>query len=149
VSFKQETSMQIRLAQTDADINAGFPVMTQLRPHLIQNEFVDRVRRQEKAGFHLALLEDGGQVRAVTGFRLGESLAWGNYLYIDDLVTDETDRSRGYGQRLFDWLLDFARGHGCEQVHLDSGVQRFGAHRFYLRNRMDITSHHFTVLLKR
>lgn len=139
--------MQVRLAQTDAEINAGFPVMAQLRPHLVQEEFVSRVRRQEKDGFRLVLLEDDGQVRAVTGFRLGESLAWGKYLYIDDLVTDETDRSRGYGQRLFDWLLDFAREHGCEQVHLDSGVQRFGAHRFYLRNRMDITSHHFTLKL--
>lgn len=139
--------MQIRLAQIDEDINAGFPVMVQLRPHLIREEFVSRVRRQEKDGFRLALLEDNGQVRAVTGFRLGESLAWGEYLYIDDLVTDEIDRSRGYGQRLFDWLLDFAREHGCKQVHLDSGVQRFGAHRFYLRNRMDITSHHFTLKL--
>lgn len=139
--------MQIRLAQNDADINAGFPMMTQLRPHLSQNEFVNRVRRQEKDGFRLVLLEDDGRVRAVAGFRLGESLAWGKYLYIDDLVTDETARSRGYGQQLFDWLLDFAREHGCEQVHLDSGVQRFGAHRFYLRNRMDITSHHFTLKL--
>jgi hypothetical protein len=31
---------------------------------------------------------------------------------------------------------------------LDSGVQRFGAHRFYLRRRMDITSHHFALDLR-
>jgi hypothetical protein len=31
---------------------------------------------------------------------------------------------------------------------LDSGVQRFGAHRFYLRRRMNITSHHFAIDLR-
>ena len=28
-------------------------------------------------------------------------------------------------------------------IDLDSGVQRHDAHRFYLRERMAITSHHF------
>ncbi len=35
-----------------------------------------------------------------------------------------------------------------QQLTLDSGVQRFAAHRLYLRQRMDITSHHFTMNLK-
>ena len=121
--------------------------MAQLRTHLQEEEFLPRVRRQEQEGYRLIRLVDADVVRAVSGFRLGESLAWGKYLYIDDLVTDERGRSHGYGQRLFDWLLDFARAEECEQVHLDSGVQRFGAHRFYLRNRMDISSHHFTLML--
>ena len=30
-------------------------------------------------------------------------------------------------------------------LHLDSGVQRFGAHRFYLASRMDIIAHHFSM----
>lgn len=140
--------MEIHLAQTDQDIISCFSVMAQLRTHLQKEEFLLRVHRQEQEGYRLIRLVDAGVVRAASGFRLGESLAWGKYLYIDDLVTDELERSQGYGQRLFDWLLDFARAEGCEQVHLDSGVQRFGAHRFYLRNRMDISSHHFTLTLK-
>lgn len=140
--------MAIRLAQTDAEILSCFPIMIQLRPHLRQESFVERVRRQEKNGYQLVLLESEGAVQAVSGFHCGESLAWGRYLYIDDLVTNEAGRSHGYGQRLFDWLLTLARAQGCEQVHLDSGVQRFGAHRFYLRNRMSITSHHFTFVLQ-
>jgi len=140
--------MEIRLPQTDGEILACFSIMAQLRPHLRAEEFLARIRRQEQEGYHLACLDDVGVVRAVSGFRFGESLAWGRYLYIDDLVTDEPGRSHGHGQRLFDWLLDFARARDCEQVHLDSGVQRFGAHRFYLRNRMDIAAHHFALSLK-
>ena len=83
----------------------------------------------------------------MAGFRIAECLAWGRFLYVDDLVTARSVRFRGYGQRLFDWLLAEARREGCEQLHLDSGVQRYEAHGFYLKNRLHITSHHFTRVL--
>jgi hypothetical protein len=48
---------------------------------------------------------------------------------------------------LFDWLVAQAREHGCARLELDSGVQRFRAHRFYLMKRMEISSHHFMLKL--
>ena len=69
----------------------------------------------------------------------------GRTLYVDDLVTRDSDRSHGYGAALFDWMVEYAREQGCEYVTLDSGVQRFAAHRFYLKRGMDITSHHFQL----
>jgi len=138
----------IAIPQTDADILRGFAVMAELRPHLRKEEFVERVRRQQQDGFLLAFLEEAGEVKAVAGYRFLENLAWGKFLYVDDLVTTEQARSQGHGQRLFAWLVEQARSQGCDQLHLDSGVQRFGAHRFYLENRMDITCHHFGLKLR-
>jgi len=137
----------IALATTDADITACFPVMAQLRPHLTPEEFATRIRRQQEGGFHLAALRSAGEVVALAGFRVLENLAWGRFLYVDDLVTSEARRSQGHGEALFDWLVARARAEGCAQLHLDSGVHRFGAHRFYLARRMDITSHHFAMKL--
>jgi len=134
----------VQIANSDDAIVACFRVMYQLRPHLVESEFVGRVRKQQDAGYRLVYIEDEGRVVAIAGFRIGDTLAWGRHLYVDDLVTDETVRSRGYGQRLFDWLLALARDEGCGEFHLDSAVHRFGAHRFYLANRMDIRSHHFS-----
>lgn len=139
--------MNIALATTDADIARCFPVMAELRPHLIAGEFVPRVLRQRATGYHLAYLEDGGEVRAVAGFRHLETLSWGRTLYVDDLVTAEASRSRGHGRKLFDWLVAQAKQNHCDALHLDSGVQRFGAHRFYLTRRMDIVAHHFALKL--
>jgi GNAT superfamily N-acetyltransferase len=101
----------------------------------------------EGAGYGLAYVEDGGEVKAVAGFRVSECLAWGKFLYVDDLVSKEGERSKGYGGELFDWLVGYARQQGCEQFHLDSGVQRFAAHRFYLNRRMSIEAHHFGLKL--
>jgi GNAT superfamily N-acetyltransferase len=121
--------------------------MFQLRPHLKQAKFIEQVRYQMKEGYQLAFLELEGQAVAVAGFRISRCLASGKFLYIDDLVVDELKRSQGYGQQLFQWLIEYARNHDCEHLSLDSGVQRFAAHRFYLMERMNITSHHFGIQL--
>lgn len=137
----------IRRAATDGEILRCFPVMHQLRPHLAEPDFVDRVRRQELGGYRLASLEEGGEVRAVAGYRLLDNLVSGRVLYVDDLATDASVRSRGYGSSLLRWLVEEARREGCQTLELDSGVQRFEAHRFYLANRMVISSHHFRLWL--
>ena len=139
--------MSIRIAETDAEILSCHEVMAALRPHVTKETFVERIRRQEKDGYRLAYLADGGRPVAAAGYRVLENLAWGRLLYVDDLVTDEKLRSKGHGSRLFDWLVAAARGAGCDGLHLDSGVFRHGAHRFYLMKRMDITSYHFAMKL--
>jgi GNAT superfamily N-acetyltransferase len=140
--------MSLIIAKTGKEILRCYPVMAQLRPHVSKSEFMRRVERQAREGYSLAFLEDAGRIVCVAGFRLMNMLAWGKLLYVDDLVTDERERSKGYGQQMFAWLLEHAKANDCAELHLDSGVQRFGAHRFYLASGMDITLHHFALKLK-
>jgi GNAT superfamily N-acetyltransferase len=121
--------------------------MAQLRPHLRESDFVERICRQQQQGYRLAYLEAGGQIRSLAGYRFLEFLAWGRVCYLDDLITDADSRSQGFAGALFDWVIARAREAGCDQFHLDSGVQRFDAHRFYHARRMTISSHHFSRTL--
>ncbi|KYC38982.1 GCN5 family acetyltransferase [Scytonema hofmannii PCC 7110] len=139
--------MLVQLAESDAQILGCFPVMSQLRPHLQQADFIQQIRHQTKEGYKLAFLQKEEQTVAVAGFRIFTCLASGKSLYVDDLVVDELKRSSGYGQQLFQWLIQYAQNHQCQHLSLDSGVQRFAAHRFYLMQRLSITSHHFSMEL--
>ncbi len=140
--------MNIALANDPAAVARCFATMRELRPHLTDEAaFVAQVKRQGSEGYKLAFIEADGEVRAVAGYRVSEKLSAGKFLYVDDLVSREADRSRGYGGRLFDWLVARAHEEGCARLHLDSGVQRHGAHRFYLRKGMNIDSHHFDLPL--
>lgn len=139
--------MKVALAVSETELARCFPVMTQLRPHLSKEDFVRQVTRQQRDGYRLACLEHEGEIRSLAGFRIMEMLAFGKLMYVDDLVTAENHRSRGYGASLFDWLIARAKADGCAQLHLDSGVHRFAAHRFYLMKRMKISSHHFSLKL--
>ncbi len=146
---QQESSIaKISVAKTPTQIARCHAVMRELRPQFRRrDQFVDHVRRQQRGGYVLVFLESGGEVRAVAGYRILESLFSGRFMYVDDLVTRATDRSAGYGGELLDWLTEEARAQGCENFELDSGVQRFDAHRFYFRKRMKISSYHFVLKL--
>ena len=140
---------RVAVAKTAEEIQRCHAVMRQLRPHFDNAEkFIERVQRQQRDGYLLAFVEADGDVRAVAGYRFLESLFSGKFIYVDDLVTREVDRSSGFGGQLLDWLIEQAREHGCEQLELDSGVQRFDAHRFYFAKRMKISSYHFAIKIK-
>lgn len=147
MSTAKPPASKITLAHSPEQIGRCCSVMRELRPHIKAIDFAARVLNQQKEGYQLAFLEQDGVVRSVAGFRIFNLLFSGRTLYIDDLVTHDSDRSRGFGAALFDWLIEYARDLGCEHLTLDSGVQRFAAHRFYLNRGMDITSHHFELKL--
>jgi GNAT superfamily N-acetyltransferase len=139
----------IAIAESDAEIQACYAVMSELRPHISREEFLPAVRRlSAEAGFRMAYLKDSGTVKAVAGFRISEWLAGGKYLEIEDLATKEGERSQGFGGALFDWLVERAKSANCDQLRLVSHVRRFGAHRFYIRKGMIIEAHYFSLGLK-
>ena len=146
---RRHNTVRIMRATTPAEILRVHAVMRELRPHHAdERAFVRQVQKQMREGFRLAYLESGGEIRAAAGFRILELLFSGRTLYVDDLVTREADRSKGFGAQLFDWLVEEARREQCKAFTLDSGVQRHDAHRFYLRKRMSIDSHHFSLPLE-
>jgi len=117
--------------------------MRELRPHLDADAFVGIVRDMEREGYKLAFLTAVDRVVAVAGFRTKRTLFCDKFLYVDDLVTLTAERSKGYGKVLLEWLTDRARADGCAQLHLDSGMQRKDAHRFYEANNLLVSGYHF------
>lgn len=141
--------MELLIARTDAEIAECYPVMQELRPHITEEEFGPLVRRlQAEAGFELAFLRIDGEIKSVAGFRKSEWLAGGRYLEIEDLVSRASERSKGYGGALFDWLTEIAATSGCRQLRLVSNVRRVDAHRFYTSKGMKLDAHFFCLNLK-
>lgn len=131
----------------------AYDSLVELRPELgSPEEFVERVNNvQRPEGYRLvgSFEPNAPKPVGVAGFRTGHSLAWGHYLYVDDLVTASASRKQGHARALMEWLTEEGKRLGCEQLHLDSGTQRHGAHRFYLNHRLAITSFHFARLVTR
>ena len=134
-------------AKTDAEIQKCFNVMSELRTHLQPDDFLQTIRHMESEGFRLAYIEDDDTVVAVAGYRICTNLFLGKNLYVDDLVTSASARSKGYGEEMIRWLRDKASETGCRSYHLDSGTQRGQAHKFYFNQGFTITSYHFSEQL--
>lgn len=119
-------------------------MLAELRPHLTP-ELLDSVYTEgHPQGLRFtAAYDEYGRCLGVAGWRLVATTVAVRKLYVDDLVTSAAQRSHGVGTALLDELIRRARAAGCSLLDLDSGVTRHGAHRFYLRERMQITAFHF------
>lgn len=137
----------IRPATTADALREAWPLVSQLRPHLAESDFIEQALRQLAGGYRATILSDAGIPRAYAGWRVAEYLAHGRFLYVDDLVTDAAARSHGHGKALLDWLKAEGRRLGCRSLQLDSGTQRRDAHAFYLREGLRIDSFHFGIPL--
>ena len=137
----------IKIAETTEEIQNCYVVMSELRPHIRSDEFLNKVKTLNvMTGFQLVYLIEE-DVKAVGGFRISEWLAGGKYLEIEDLAAKESERSKGFGGELFDWITEYAQRENCNQIKLVSHVTRFGAHKFYLKKGMIIEAHYFSLAL--
>lgn len=119
------------------------PVLQELRPHISREVLGQILSEGQRQGLRFTALFQGDICVAVAGWRVLATTSVIRKLYVDDLSTAAEARSSGYGAQLLSELTRRAREFECATIELDSGVQRHDAHRFYLRERMDINSFHF------
>ena len=111
-------------------------------------DYEGKMQRVFAGGARMCVAAEGDAVRGVAVYRINENTFEGLHLYVDDLVTDERQRSRGVGRALMEHLQNLAGAAGCEATTLDSGTQRTRAHKFYFREGMVVSSFHFRKPLK-
>ncbi len=95
-------------------------------------------------GTRLTQVIDEGEIRALALWRVFHTTYCGRCLEIDDLVTDEGHRSKGYGAVLLQHLEEIGRKLGCPTLALNSATHRTRAHRFYFREGYAAIAFHFS-----
>ena len=122
---------------------AGEALHRQLRPAL-DADYPAQIERMVGEGARLAQLVDEDEVRAIGLWRVFETTYCGRRLEIEDLVSSDAHRSRGYGAALLRWFDARAIELGCPTTTLHSAVHRDRAHRFYFREGFHIMGFHFS-----
>ncbi|MBB5018432.1 hypothetical protein HNQ59_001721 [Chitinivorax tropicus] len=117
-------------------------VHRQLRPQL-PSDYLSAMQGVVKDGGEIIVAIDGQLVKGLAVFRSFLDTFNGLRFYVDDLVTDETQRSQGIGHALIAWLEAEARRRGATSLSLESGTQRTQAHKFYFREGFIIPSFSF------
>lgn len=123
-------------------------VHRQLRPKL-PADYRGKMARVFAGGGRMCVAVRGERVVGVAVYRIHENTAEGRQMYVDDLITDEKNRSSGVGKALLDYLQGLARQAACENFTLDSGTWRHQAHKFYFREGLVAQAFHFGKPLAR
>jgi len=124
-----------------------FALIHELRPHLEEATFFERIKAAQLEGYRLVVLYENGTPVSAVGFRIYTMLHSARTLYIDDLITTASHRGKGYAKQLFQFAVEEGRRENCAMLTLDSGYHRRDAHRFYLNQQMAMVSHHFSLKL--
>lgn len=139
--------MEIKIA-TEEEIKDCYKILHQIRDDLSESDFFKTISKQIKNGYKVAYVIENNQVICVAGFTIGQKLSWGKYIYIEDFVSEKGSKSCDAAKALWDFIKIYAMQQECDSIHLDSSVQRYEAHKFYLNQDMKIDSHHFSLNLK-
>jgi GNAT superfamily N-acetyltransferase len=134
----------VDLTLDDPRWDTALPQLLELRPDLDADGLRTAYAEGWPQGYRfLAAMDDGGACVGLAGWRIVRT-ALARRLYVDDLVTASASRSKGTGRLLLAELERRGRAAGCGVLDLDSAVHRHDAHRFYLRERLHISSYHFS-----
>jgi GNAT superfamily N-acetyltransferase len=143
-----QTPTPLRYIEQPHEQLASFTLMRELRPHLSDaSEYVRQLARQSEHGYRLLGSVQDNQVLGLIGFRELENLIYGRFIYVDDLIVDETQRHRGLGATLLEAAREYARTQGCAHLVLDTGSHMSLAQRFYFREGLLARGMHFVQLL--
>ncbi|WMD23663.1 GNAT family N-acetyltransferase [Achromobacter seleniivolatilans] len=138
----------IRHIDTENELRACAALMQQLRPHLTDDaDFVSRVNRMRTQNYHVLAAFHEGRAVALAGYRHQENLIYGRFIYVDDLVVDESERGAGWGAKLIEALDVLARDAGCAKLVLDTGLGNALAQRFYFRQGLLTSAIRFSKTL--
>lgn len=134
--------LDIAEADVETALRQGEALHREFRPH-IDGDYAGTLRRMAAEGVGVVQLFDEGEVRAIAVWRTFLTTYAGRRMEVDDLVTAEGQRSKGYGATVLKALEAEARAKSCHAVMLNSATARVDAHRFYLRERYTIGAFQF------
>jgi GNAT superfamily N-acetyltransferase len=90
---------------------------------------------QADPGRQVLVLEIEGVILGTAAFMVVPNLSYIGrpHTIIDNVVVDDGQRNKGYGEALVRHCLDLAREAGCSRLSLTTDMRRTDAHRFYER----------------
>lgn len=128
-------SQRIIKIQSKDDLEKCFPLMKELRPHLLIEEFLSIYHEvHQKDQYEIVVIEKDNQFLALMGYRVMTDFVRGRHLYIDDLVSTEKIRSKGLGAKLLQHAEQIAQDHNCKTIRLCTGIENERGVKFYEKN---------------
>jgi ribosomal protein S18 acetylase RimI-like enzyme len=117
----------------EEDVLLSFEIMKQLRTHLPFETYQQYLTQMQKEGYELWAYHHDGKILGLMSTRIYTDLVRGPHLYIDDLVVDQEQRSKGIGQKLLYYGEELTRKLGLTTLRLCTGLDNEEGKRFYNR----------------
>ncbi len=113
--------MQIRELDLK-ELYTAYDVIKQLRLELSYQEFEDLIYDMRHMEYKMFGIMDGNKLITYAGVAVQTNLYDKRHLYVFDLVTDKSNRDKGYGKMMIEYLNDYASTCMCEKVVFSNSI---------------------------
>ena len=124
---------QIVELRSEGEFREAFATIRELHHELDEKKYMGLLAEMRPNGYRLFAVRNSGGIAGVVGMQVLTNLYYERHVYVYDLVTKASTRSKGYGQVLLAHVEDVARREGCKYIVLACGREREAAVRFYER----------------
>lgn len=125
----------IKELKTEKEFLEAFQLINELRTHLTKESYLVSLNVMKNEGYRMFALFKNELIVSLAGVALRTNFYYGKHIFVYELVTTSTERSKGYGGKLLDFIHQFAQENTCETITLESALFRKNAHRFYEKNK--------------
>lgn len=118
-------------------------LIQQLSPGVTAERYAHMLDDMLAHGYRMVAVFEGAVCVGISGIWVATKLYSGRYLEMDNVVVADTQRSKGIGRLLTDFVTSLARSEGCETIMLDAYLENEKAHAFYERAGFVKRGYHF------
>ncbi len=135
------SSLSLRELSTKEDLEKAYLVLKELRISLSFQDFIATYDAARNADAYtiVGAMKDKSPI-AIMGYRILFDFVHGKHLYVDDLVTSSSQRSKGIGAELLRYAETEAIRLGCHGLRLCTGIANEAGRRFYEREKWEMRS---------
>jgi len=108
-----------------------FPVLVFEYPSMTKEAYEKMLHEMAPANYAQVGAFENDICLGVSGYWVNTKLWCGRYLELDNIVVSETERSRGIGKMLMEFLSEVAEKRECNMLALDSYTTNFKAHKLF------------------
>ena len=120
------------------------PMIQELMGNQFSNEILTvRFTEMFSQNYECFGIFDEGEMIGVCGLWFMTRHYAGRSCEPDHIFINEAYRGKGVGKQLFKFIYKYAAEKGCETSELNSYVNNYRSHKFYLNEGYDIKGYHF------
>lgn len=139
--------MELRELKTKEEMLENFELIHEMYPSITFEEYSNELDIMLPHNYGQIAIYDGDTCAGMTGYWIGSKLWCGKYMELDNVVVSSKYRRQGIGQRLFEYMENWAKELGCTMLALDSYTDNFEAHRFFYEQKFVPRGFHFINVL--
>lgn len=126
------------------DINTFLPLVHELMHYTVDNETLkQRFEAMFDQNYECYGIYEDEKLVGVFGLWFAIRHYCGKNCEPDHVYILPSHRSKGMGKIVFEWIFNYAREQGCNTAELNSYVNNYPSHKFYLNQGFEIVAHHF------